>query len=118
MNYNKAKGKGNDSHFDINLLQHCFNILNETEMPPNIRYRTSLILSSLENEDITSFLTTFLTKLSREQFMFISYMVTVNIEKTEEFLKSNIKTDGMNDLFRQFLVRKNKEVLMFHRNCL
>ena len=79
-------------------------------MTADIRYRTSVILASLENEDITSFLTTFLTKMSRDQFMQISYMATIDIEKTEKFLKSNINTDGMSNLFRQFLIPKNKEV--------
>ena len=112
MNCNKAKGNGKDSHFDINLLKHCFDILNETEMTPDIRYRTSIILASLENEDITSFLATFLTKMSRDQFMQISYMAAYDIEKTEKYLKSNIKIDGINNVFRDFLVEKNKEVLM------
>ena len=110
MNHRIAKGKGYDSHFDINLLQHCYDILNETKMSSQLRYRTSLILAGLGNEDITTFLTTFLTKMSREEYIQASFMAAYDIEKTEEFLKSNIKTDGMNNLFKQFLVPKNKEV--------
>ena len=106
--------KANDSDFDINLLQHCLDILNETDMPSNIRYRTSLILAGLQNEYITTFLITFLPKMSLEEFMQISFMATTNIERTEEFLRSNIKAvEGMTNAFRQFLVPKNKEVLIF-----
>ena len=111
MNYNKAKGEGHDSHFDINLLQHCLDILNETSMATELRYRTSLVLASLGNEQIISFLTIFLTKISFEEFGRLSLMATTDIEKTEEFLKSNIITNGMNDLLRQFIIPKNHEVL-------
>ena len=111
MNHYKAKGKGNDSHFDINLLQHCLEKLNETEITSNLRFRTSLILASLQNADITIFLTSFLTKISREEFEHLYLMATIDIEKTEEFLKLNIDTRGMNNLFKQFLIPKNKMVL-------
>ena len=114
MNENKVKGFGRDSHFEINLLQHCLNLLNETELTPNVRYQTSLILASLQNEEITSFLIEFLTKISLEEFMRLHFMATTDFEKTEEFLKSNIKTDGINDLFRDFLVPKNNEVFLLY----
>ena len=115
MNHYKAKGKGNDSNFDINLLQHCLDKLSETEITSNLRFRTSLILASLQNADITIFLTSFLTKISREEFEHLYLMATINIEKTEDFLKSNIETKGVTDLFRQFLIPKNKEVLCIKR---
>ena len=118
MNRNLVQGKGKNSHFDINLLKHCFNVLNKIEMTPNIRYRTSLILASLQNLDTTAFLTTFLTKISRVEFLQLYTMATIDIEKSKEFLKSNIKTDGMSNLFEQFLVPKNKEVLIFYLNHL
>ena len=110
LNSYKAKGNGKDSHFEINLLQHCFDILNEAEISPNVRYRTSLVLSSLEKEEIGSFLATFLTKISREEFGQLHLMATTDFGKTEEFLKSNINTDGMNDLYRDFMIPKNLEV--------
>ena len=113
MNYNKAKGSGNDSHFEINLLQHFFRVLNKAEMSSEIRYRTSLILASLENEQINTFLTTFLTKISYEELMELCCMATVDIQTTEEFLKSNIETDAIKNIFRDFLVPKNRQVTLF-----
>ena len=56
-------------------------------------------------------LTSFLTKISREEFERLYLMATIDIEKTEEFLKSNIDTHGINNLFKQFLIPKYKEVL-------
>ena len=85
MNYIKAKGNGKDSHFEMNLLHYVFSVLNEAEISAEIRYQASLILASLQDEEITSFLT--------------------------QFLKSNIDTKGINDLLRDFLVLKNNEVL-------
>ena len=110
MNRIYVKGNGNDSHFDINLLQHCLNLLNEIEMSADVRYQFSLVLASFQNEQITSFLTTFLTKISLEEFMKLSFMAMTDIDKTEKFLRLNIKTEGVNDIFRDFLVPKNKEV--------
>ena len=97
------------------MLNHCFNILNGIDMSPNIRYQTSVILAGLGKHEITSLLTTFLTKITLEEFLKISYMAMINIEKTEEFLKSNIKTEGVNNVFRDFLIQKNKEVLLTNR---
>ena len=104
------RGKGNDSLFEINLIQHCLDVLNHAAMTPDVRYQTALILASLENKEIDSFLTTFLTKMSIEQFTKLHCMATIDIQKTEEFLKSNIRIGGLNDLFRDFLVPKNHEV--------
>ena len=111
MNFITVVGDGKDSHFEINLLQHCLNLLNNIEMSPDVRYQTSLILTSLQNEKITSFLTTFLTQISREKYMELYYESTTDIRNTEKFLKSNIKTQGINDLFRDFLIPKNNEVI-------
>ena len=95
----------------MNLLQYCFSILNEAEISAEVRYQASLILASLQDEEVTSFLTQFLTKMSLEEFMRLSFMAMSDIGKTEEFLKSNIDTKGINDLLRDFLVLKNNEVL-------
>ena len=121
MNFITVVGDGKDSHFEINLLQHCLNLLNNIEMSPDVRYQTSLILTSLQNEKITSFLTTFLTQISREKYMELYYESTTDIRNTEKFLKSNIKTQGINDLFRDFLIPKNKEVILsyaLHTVCI
>jgi hypothetical protein len=109
-----AKGTAKESQFEINLLHHCLDLLNNIEMASDVRYQTSLIFASLQNEEITSFLTKFLTQISREEFMRLNYMAIIDIVKTEEFLKSNIKTDGLGNLFRDFLIPKNLEfVQMF-----
>ena len=108
------KGKGNDSHFEINLLKFCFDILDQTEILPDVRYQTSLILAALANEEVNSFLTKFLTKMSVKEFTKLCFMAQFDIQKTEEFLKANINTKGINDLLRDFLVPKNNEVLLFY----
>ena len=86
MNFITVVGDGKDSHFEINLLQHCLNLLNNIEMSPDVRYQTSLILTSLQNEKITSFLTTFLTQISREKYMELYYESTTDIRNTEKLL--------------------------------
>ena len=48
--------------------------------------------------------------MSREEYMQLYLMSTVDVEKTEQFLKSDIETEGFTDVFRQFLVPKNQEV--------
>ena len=69
MNYDIVVGDGKDSHFEINLLQYCLNLLDDIELSPIGRYKISLILASLQNEKISSFLASFLTKIGRKKFM-------------------------------------------------
>ena len=108
MKYTKAKEY--DSDFDINLLQHCLDTLIDIKIPTNIRYQISLILGSLRNDKITSFLTKFLTRISREEFLEVYSMATMQTKKAEEFLKSNVNIKGIDNIFREL----NQEV---HKYC-
>ena len=82
-------------------------------MSPIEQYKTSLILASLQTVETTSFLANFVTKMTQEKFVELFYKAKISTEKTEQFLRSNIRIQGIdiNKLFRHFMVPKSKEVL-------
>ena len=93
-----------ESEFETKLLQHCLKLLSEVEINPDIRYKIALVLSDLKLDQVNQFLPVFLTKMNYQEYS-ITCMIALNdLAQTEAYLKSKISTEGITDIFRQFLM--------------
>ena len=107
----EVKGNGKDSKFEINLLDRCLKSLQKTAMSSNVRYITSLVLSNLKSDQLKSFLPKFITQMTFEEFATQSFMATHDIDKTEEHLLFLFDFVDKDNIFREFIIPKNNEVL-------
>ena len=101
-----------ESEFEIELLEYCLKLADKLEINLDIRYKTALVLSGLKSNRINQFIPNFLTKMNYQEYLMSCMLALNDLAKTTAHLNSQISTEGITDMFRDFILPKNNEVIL------
>ena len=101
---------GKKSNFEIDLLNHCFEILMNFELEDEIIYRIAVFLANIQSDTIDTFLTRFIKRLTEQKFITAVNKATKFLDETKKYFDVLIDTNKFRDFYFDFLLPKNNKV--------